>query len=562
MGMRWILLCVILGFISTVEACHGGGMSGASLFILVPLLIIGTPIVMAGNAIQAVGRGAAGAGRGTSKRTTNIVNSWRKRLRKSVGNDNFNAYYQELYESVVHGENGTLSGYLDLGKATFLHGNDLITADKYVTKAIDIVSNEKYHFAELGNLSEIQVNKDVLGVDLSTIEEHDRAELAEAFFVRGLYHQYLRLFEDSRVYFEISAELLDGLVWSRYLTVEQSIRSQLNQMKLEQLDDYLLQREIEVPENISLVEKRACVYNFRHTKPTQKGAFEFPVEDQVVPGLTRDVALNSAAFAGYLHALYDCNDKEKKKALLERAIRYFSLALEECDAKNKTPEGMYFFNRGKAYYYLSYIESQNYQDLALADFNAAVASDNFGTTAEGHAMLAQSLARQGKFEAAEIELEKAQQLDSRVFTVNLHSADELCDPWPLPFEDFVVHQKAAHQLEEVTLLRPRWCDHCLHSIKTPKAVQCKKCKYLIHKGCQTNILGNSCWLLAGETEANQSKPLNHVHQLKSVWLHGPTWCGVFNKFIKSPKNNYGCIECPFKCHGKCAGGAVAAIVPK
>jgi len=339
-----------------------------------------------------------------------------------------------------------------------------------------------------------------------------------------------------------------------------------------------------------------------------KDPSEDPLEPALakpLPRLTRAECLNSMGYATFLKALYEVVHADdlrfeppvlvrtktsaervaEAEGLLQEALRHFEGAVGETVGE---PQGMFFFNRGKAKYFLALLSSTHSGEAdferssallltpaeqasvleALADFDFCVTTQNFGTTAEGYAMRAQALAVLGDMPAAERAAAQAEQHDPRVFLVDLSSTEQLCTPWPLPLPP---RDDAAHDFVDGDFLRPHYCDHCLRLITNFRnANRCARCQFRVHRGCLEKAGKlRTCWkekkpvgysLAEHFTQGKEVEaPASHMHVMDFTYFHKPTWCNACSGFCVRPYG-YKCEECRFRIHPDCLDGLDNCVV--
>jgi len=336
------------------------------------------------------------------------------------------------------------------------------------------------------------------------------ADLGKAYFVRGLTNQYLYDFNSSIFDFDSAASLLP-----------------------------------EIPEE------------------TKTGADE-GAGGAVPPQLIASDAINARGYSKMQKALYGGGvGGEELISLLSESIADISTAI------NKSPEvqGMYYHNRGYSRYHRSkYLSTEEAKKeellLAIADYEFAIGSGNFGTTAEAHAMKAQALALLGKLDEAQGEAKQASELDSKVFLVDLTNTEQLETPWPLPTEKFR-DQNDFHSFQETSFRTFHYCGHCSKLIKPGKGHHCYKCDVRMHNYCLPKVKGKDCWqsIKVNNPEENprfedgvlQIQKSDHTHHLKATRFHKPTWCDLCLAFVASPvgKQGFQCIDCNMKLHKDC-----------
>lgn len=294
--------------------------------------------------------------------------------------------------------------------------------------------------------------------------------------------------------------------------------------------------------------------------------------------LTLSDALNATGFCRMQSVLYkpESISIEEGEPILTQALEEITKAIELSPEK----QGMYHHNRGFTRYHRTYYKSdialvipedqQAELKLALEDFDTAIGSGNFGTTAEGHSMKAQTLARMGDLELARDELEVALSLDPKVFRVSLDNENELRAPWPLP-RDKYKNQDNAHTFWATKFRSYHFCNYCHELIKAEQGHVCNICGYKAHDKCIKKVAGQDCWAIMRKADsepkeeseetselmkdgANQDPAIfSHVHHLKAVHFHKPTWCDLCSKIVISPfgKQGFQCSHCGAKLHKGC-----------
>jgi hypothetical protein len=291
-----------------------------------------------------------------------------------------------------------------------------------------------------------------------------------------------------------------------------------------------------------------------------------PAGADALPQLSKYDAINASGYAKMLkcfYSIYGANaipdssiPQEESKQLLASALEDITAAINGSTEK----QGMWHHNRGYTRYFRTFMLPEEEREaelkLAISDFDAAITSDNFGTTAEGHSMKAQALALLGQLEEADQEQLTAQELDHKVFYVNLRDPGCLRVPWPLPKEKFR-GQTNQHSFTEKQFHRPHYCDHCSELIKIERGYLCYVCDYRVHSSCFPRVKGKDCWVrLKQEARNSNSQELlseDHVHHLKPTRFHKPTWCKLCLKLVASPFGKQGlqCKDCGVKLHKDC-----------
>ena len=601
------LLLVFILTICSVEGCGnmGAGAGGKAMLLLLPIIVVagaGQMVIEGVNlGAKAIGNVAKGI---KPKRNSNLVNTYRKRAMRKVGYSKFQQYYQDLHELVQQTPN--IPNLVEIGTATFFLGQDLLLAEEYLLTAIDLaqimfpllpknkrdlVDHDITLIEEDTSLS----TDDYLTVDISSLNQFDRISIANAFFVLALVKQFTKQFIQSWAFYDLASIFYVDDYSTQITARDLLIYNKISRMDTIELIQFLQSINVE-DANISLSDItsfRNIVYEHRNDKNIR--TFEpspFADFEKELTTLRRDMSINGSAYSHYLHALY--GESSDPNFHLTLAITKYQTAIEYCDKNSLEVDGMYYFNMGKAYYYLTYFPSKdeinkewkkNNLDLAILNFIKANESYYFGTLEEGFSMLAQCFARQGDLTSARDLIQQAEIINPRVFTVDLESEIELETPWPLA-QDSYTHKKIPHELKRVPLLRPRWCDNCMSFIKVPVAFSCKNCEFLVHLDCASNIREKHCWgtkinqqINSNNSNSNNNNNNNnnnnigneenmvavpqlkkensgsHIHQLVSTTLHKPTWCTLCNGFIKNPVNNLRCKECKFVCHKECFSNA-------
>lgn len=547
------LVVSVLSFaVSPAYACGMGGIGGTTSGAVIALCVLFLPVIIPVAAVGGTGYVAyKGLKKGTQltkraiysidknkyrKRNSDIIKTQMSRAVKIVGRSTFNDYIQTLFDNIK--ANNTAYNNFELGIALFLN-KDLIGAEEYLTKSIELA---RAFYTNPG------VNPD----GPRTEAEKEVSHFGHAFFIRGLTNQYLWDFDQAA-------------------------------------DDF--------KEAIRIFEE----------DPSQTAASG----SAEVPMLTSLDAHNSYGFACALKALYGSKDDagaggmdvvsdEERVELLDIAIAEYTLANDSAAVK----QGMWYHNRGVARYFRTYFLKdaqpsyiQQELNLALEDFQAACNSGNFGTAADGYAMIAQVLARLGKpMEEIQPHIENAFAADPKVFMVDVTNAEELSLPWPLPRHEYSF-KKSPHDFVKVHFNKPTWCSHCMGFIKNPVGKQgyrCNACNYTVHSKCFPQVKAKSCWTrdhkelsavlqVSGEVHSPSSSPessprsstttiattntptatttFTHNHHFKPTWFRKPTWCNYCSKFVVSPvgKQGYTCSDCGYKVHKDCASKVAGYI---
>jgi len=189
---------------------------------------------------------------------------------------------------------------------------------------------------------------------------------------------------------------------------------------------------------------------------------------------------------------------------------------------------------------------------ALSDFDRSITMSNFGTTAEGHAMRAQTLTVLGHQSEASAAASAANALDARAFLVDRTCPAQLLAPWPLPPPP---NGGELHTFESASLTGPHFCDHCLGFI-THGSYSCTCCNFTVHRGClaKTQKL-KTCWkaFKATSTQAPLQEDIaheTHVHQMSFERFYGVASCDSCNESIGA-FSGYQCVECGHRVHAAC-----------
>ena len=353
-----------------------------------------------------------------------------------------------------------------------------------------------------------------------------------------------------------------------------------------------------------------------------------------VPRITVADAYAAQGSMSYVAALYGGRDGERDEALetaqLIEAIGMFEKAIGDGSCPNLQ------HSRALARYYLA-VQPSNWPDasrnddregpllqdttlltLAIADWDAALASDDFEDVATALAFKGQALRLLGQCDAAEVCYTKAHDLDPFLYNNNNNSVFCLDRPWPLPPPIFTVEEEG-HDFEEKFFKVPTWCDHCMKFVTLAqshaKCFQCRRCSMNVHRECLEGLQHNkACWAAVREpvevgakvlpnrkaskytpkveavvlglrgytatvkykdgtlgdlplewlhvTErptASTAATLGHVHRLKDKVLHRPHWCDACSKFIVGV-HAYRCAECPLLIHKECVKAVGNAVV--
>merc|ERR1712209_163738 len=136
-------------------------------------------------------------------------------------------------------------------------------------------------------------------------------------------------------------------------------------------------------------------------------------------------------------------------------------------------------------------------------------------------------------------------------------------PWPLPSSK-QVRGSDVHNFEERRFLRPHYCDHCLKLIVNMRShFCCTRCEFRVHSAClgkaqklqtcwqEKSEKGPGSWFVDDITQGNTvAAPDSHVHHMREVFFHKPTWCDACGAFVHIPRG-YRCIECRYRTHHSC-----------
>lgn len=511
--------------------CNGGGVDPITATAILGVVVVGgiitSPVWVPGAILYGTGVGVyKGVQAAQQRRTTHVLRKVQKRLLKRLKAGEWQSYLQLLMERCK--QEPDKENLHEFGVAMII-ANDMVKAEEILTSALEAISR--------------------FPRDPTAISRRE----ASILFARGMVNQELRDYRNAVSDFQEASRLLE------------------------------------------------C-----GTPPSEAGSCLSVVaslEVSTLPPLTPAECLNSLAYSKYLLAMYEVmqphespardaapllersaswNDRiYESKTLLKAAIEHENAAIE---ATQGDPRGMFFFNRGKFKYYLALLTSMHKgcDDVesvdgpaiklstseealvseASVDFQFCVTTSNFGTTAEGHAMRAQALAVLGDMSLAEVAAQQADDIDPKVFLVDLTSPEQLSMPWPLPPP---LQSHDPHKFEEKRFHRPHYCDHCIKLISNfTNAYCCTRCQFRIHRGCLEKAGKlRTCWKEKQEAgmsftfNLTQGKeveaPETHVHSMMPVYFHKPTWCDACQNICLSP-HGYRCTECRFRVHGSCVEG--------
>jgi tetratricopeptide (TPR) repeat protein len=550
-----ILLIALCYAVVPTHACGGGGIgaptSGAVIALCVLFLPVIIPVAAVGGtgyiAYKGIKKGAGLAAKIKDrnvrrKRNSDIIKTQMNRALKQVGKPAFTEYIQTMFDSVK--ESNSAYNNFELGIALFLN-KDLIGAEEYLTKSIDIA---KPLYA-------------------TKSQQREWIHFAHSYFIRGLVNQYLWDFDSAAKDFQEAIQLFES---------DATLCDALN---------------ANVPQLTSL---------------DAHNSYGFAVALKALYGIKSS---SSSSEDNDSSSLKDETLDDEKVQLLDRAIDEYTLAI----GRSSVPQGMWLHNRGVARYFRTYyvkFQGEDYVrqelELALADFEAAVHSGNFGTAADAYAMIAQVLARlkknyRGKSaKDFESDIEKniglAYEADPKVFMVDVNNEIELSIPWPLPRHDYM-YKKSSHEFAKVHFAKPTWCHHCMDFIANPvgkQGYECVACNYSVHSKCFPQVKAKTCWTReqkelifspttrqnrqetkkhlstvkgtykgVDDVTATDDKPLSlsHNHHFKPSWFSKPTWCDYCGKFVVSPvgKQGYTCADCGYKVHKDCAASVPGYI---
>jgi hypothetical protein len=543
--------------------CHGGGFPSISGKALVGICIVFSPIIVPAAVIGGtafVTKVAVDKTKETKKamRTSNVLMKERNRAVKSIGAAKFNAYLREIHgRALAHPEDVRI--LIELAVAQYL-SNDILGAHEVALDAI-----------KMGTKNNTEATS-----------PKSQEELGLAHYISGVILQSMPNYTEARKSFELCVQSWDSLPAMR--------------------------------------------------QRVQKGESpDAPCKLRV----TLSDAYNSLAFATQRIALLERNEvgdefePDAKAAMFRTAIDLHTKAIEV----SEDVQGMYFHNRAVAKYFLALVrinslpmlDGEDYDSYtirafsladeallrdAMKDWETAINSGNFGTTAEGHSMLAQSKTILGDFDGAALERETARKLDPKVFIIEGGPTEKpmsLISSWPVPHMLYDRHRDN-HNWEKAKLMRPTWCDHCMCFITFNQAKgnvqRCTKCNYTCHAECHPSVKVKVCWNsvhpgfscgdkvrhrayenligvvtnvfnglvdvrwdrkgndetlerirpyyleIVEHTGDPQPSQQTHTHRLKDKILHKPTWCSLCKGFITGLKAKK-CVDCMDVFHNSC-----------
>ena len=349
-----------------------------------------------------------------------------------------------------------------------------------------------------------------------------------------------------------------------------------------------------------------------------------------VPRITVADAYAAQGSMCYFAALYGRGeDNSERNETLQTAQLIEALGMFEKAISAVPPRPNLYHSRALARYFLavqasnrsmvdgtSVVHDTTLLTLAIADWDAALASDDFEDAATALAFKGQSLTLLGQGDAAEVCSNKAHDLDP--FLYHLNDLSLLDRPWPLPPPIFTAEEEG-HDFEEKFFKIPTWCDHCMKFVtlaqSRAKCFQCRRCSMNVHRECLAGLQHNkACWAAVREPvevgakvvpnskatkytnkaesvitgvdgyrahvkykdgtldhlpiewlhvierpAASTAATLGHVHRLKDKVLHRPHWCDACGKFIVGV-HAYRCAECPLLIHKECVKAVGNAVV--
>lgn len=616
----WVSVCLYT--LPVTDMCNGFGIDGPTVVavggVCLVLAVATSPIWVTGGVlyggykageytVKGAARGAHAAAsavkdmtstdpeRAEQRRTTNVLKKVKNRMVKRLKAGEWQAYLQEIYERTK--EKPSRENLHELGVAMLL-ADDALKAEQYLDEALK---------AEPAN-----------PVD----EKLSWGRLARIHFARGLANQTIHDFEDAIIDFTSASDMLpreeaktthpmeleaerikeifraydtdgDGLISHSELERVLLALDARQEWSKEELNDMFFNADKNGDDMLSYEEfvDWAMLVNL----PTTITDPESHLSGQRLPPLSRAECLNSLGYAQYLQALYVVLPERRTQSafckttvetLLTAACDNFAKAVAETEGP---PRAMFIYNMGRAKYYLALMTSiesrqgaseeglllnekeKELMSEALGDFRRCVAITNFNTAAEGWAMCAQAHAVLGNVDEAQASAKRADEIDPRVFLVDIASFDELLLPWPLPKSN-QAQEDECHSFEERSFKSPHFCDHCLKLIRPFSAAYCcTRCEFRVHGGGRPCFGKASklrtCWKEKGgfsvmdrltqgkEVEARES----HVHKMKYVWFHKPTWCDECRGYVHRP-HGYHCIECGYRTHKNCLDDTKCVVV--
>eukprot|EP00759_Apiculatamorpha_spiralis_P054722 PhF_6_TR7021/c0_g2_i2/m.10455 len=226
--------------------------------------------------------------------------------------------------------------------------------------------------------------------------------------------------------------------------------------------------------------------------------------------ITLSDAYNSIGFCQQRIVLNGGGDDAERAALYDKSIALHTQAIET----SEDLQGMYYHSRAVAKYFRALIAVKWEDDgiswknadkgllkSAVEDWDVAIGSANFGTTAEAHSMKSQAYRLLGDYALAQECLQKAKDLDPKVFTIDFSGTDmssALLYSWPIPKVLFEGHRDSHDWGPGISLHHPTWCDHCMKFI-TPlqnmkgNIKRCNRCRFTCHAECHSHVKAKICW---------------------------------------------------------------------
>ena len=507
---RWLLVAIVIGWAALategVDACMRGGISGEATAAIIGLCVVFSPVLLVAGAGYATGSAVAAAGhqvkshikdamdRRKTQKASNLFLRQRNNYVRKIGSEVFNRYIADVHQKMRENP-GSASALVEFGAAMLLN-HDLLAASDAFNAAIKIIEA-----SELTARSRLAVGlsstRPLLNNELSPVtwtppaatgaatwdpsqsplllEELQRA--ASAYFTRGFILQLLGRYGAAS----------DDMDWAV-----------------------------------------SHLYALRLLKK-QRPAEATPNPPGVVPTLALADAVNGCAFVHYLAAAYPSTHRDTAPEsthcpgiaellgwVAPTAHAMIEAAYTKAIELDPT-QGMYYHNRALYYYYVVGVpqlvnpaatEDANADatlgdifdpsggiSKALADWDAAIATHNFGTEAEGHAFRAQCLALLQRPQEAQSAQERAAALSDDVFLVSLNKYGELTTPWPLPIETYRGHMDP-HSWAEHRFLKPTWCDVCMQRISLrasgAKLYECGRCRMKACHRCREQVEASYC----------------------------------------------------------------------
>lgn len=561
--------------------CNGFGVDSPAVIGLIAVCVVLSPILVPAVAVSVAASAATSKASKVKRerRTTNLLRKVKNRFVKRLKAGEWQGYLQDVFDRAQ--ADPSFENLHELGVAMLI-ADDAVKSEQYLSSAA-----AKAEWA-------------VDSCSWSCPEEAARLpefaeKLAAILFARGLANQTLRDYNHAIEDFARAARLLDEAVAKQEAggapKPEEALPAAVADHEAPKALPKLTSAECHNSSGYSRYLK--ALYAIMQARDFVRLGTEMALDGYMDLPLPQTAAAEIAAFA---RSQSTDTRVAQARALLEASATSYDAAV----ALTEEPRGMFIFNRGKAKYYLGLLTAMGAASLgevgqgtlhlrdeerllveeALADFDACVSLENFGTTAEGHAMRAQALAVLGRMDEAAPAAEKAAALDPRTFLVDLAAPEQLLTPWPLPPPP---RGDQSHDFEERTFMAPHFCDHCLSLLPgLCAAACCRRCEFVVHRACLDKAQKlKTCWHSSEEREGaaeahgarsfslrrmfgltqggENATPEAHVHKMAFVHFHKPTWCDACGEFALVPWG-YRCVECRYRAHVDCVDGLTNCVM--